>query len=1759
MNTFRSLPSWLNTLTVLFLLLAFTLTPVNAHAAPVQETRSVSRNVDVTLPIPPFSTGANDQQEPITPLQPSDTPELAEAAASEDIPSDWLSQVQENIRQSEYHVTWQEQTHLSDLPGAYQAPNRAHNLRTYFTPDGIRIVRRTEAEPSWEWGLMLTGYGYAADVQPVAAAGLVSTDNRIEYHRSNLTASPGENQAIVEWYVNSEQGLEQGFTLVTAPESRISNPGSQIALDLTLSGNLTAYPSTDGSAVEFNTPSGVRVLRYGELYAYDVTGRELPVQLVPLSAEEAANDLIDTIRLVVDSMDAVYPITVDPLATSLGWTAESNQNEANFGFSVSTAGDVNNDGYSDVIVGAPLYDSDEDTDVGRAYVYTGTASGLSTVAAWTAESDLAGAKFGQSVSTAGDVNGDGYADVIVGAHTYGNGETNEGRAYVYTGTASGLSTVAAWTAESNQENARFGASVSTAGDVNGDGYSDVIVGAHGYSSTLSNEGRAYVYTGTASGLSTVAAWTAEGNQENARFGKSVGTAGDVDGNGYDDIIVGAHLYDTSSYSDTGKAYVYTGTASGLSTVAAWTTEGNQAYIRLGSSVSTAGDVNGDGYSDVIVGARLYDTSSYTDVGRAYVYTGTASGLSTVAAWTAESDQNTAWFGLPVSTAGDVNGDGYSDVIVGAHGYDGSQTNEGRTHVYYGSAAGLNSTAGWTIESDQDGAYFGYSVGTAGDVNGDGYSDIIVGAYLYDNSQTDEGRAYVYHGSPSGLVTTSDWTAEGNQNEANFGLSVSTAGDVDNDGYSDVIVGAPLYDITGKADAGRAYVYTGTASGLSTVAAWTADSDLAGAKFGQSVSTAGDVNGDGYADVIVGAHTYGNGETSEGRAYVYTGTASGLSTVAAWTVESNQAQARFGASVGTAGDVNGDGYSDVIVGAHSYSSTLSNEGRAYVYTGTASGLSTVVAWTAVGNQENARFGKSVGTAGDINGDGYDDIIVGAHLYDTSSYTDTGKAYVYTGTASGLSTVAAWTTEGNQAYIRLGASVSTAGDVNGDGYSDVIVGAHLYDTSSHTDVGRVYVYTGTALGLSTVAAWTAESDQDTAWFGLPVSTAGDVNGDGYSDVIVGAHGYNGNQTDEGRAYVYYGSAAGLNSTADWTAESDQDNAYFGRSVGTAGDVNGDGYSDIIVGAYLYDTSSYTDTGKVYVYHGGATGLSTTAGWTAGTSNGNSKFGFSVGTAGDVNGDGYNDVIVGAYSFDTSSPSPPNAGKVFVYHGSATGPSTTEDWSKDGDQQDAQFGHSVGTAGDVNGDGFSDVIIGAPMRDSSQAQDQEGWVFVYHGSSSGLTTGSADWTAEGNENYAHFGYSVGTAGDVNGDGFSDVIIGTPHYDNPSYCMGQARVYMGASSGLNTAASWSALGSGGGVQFGHSVGTAGDVNGDGYSDVIVGAPLENDGVLDHNGKAFLYLGTSSSPYLSTTADWTDEGTQDNEYFGYSVDTAGDVNGDGFSDVIVGAHLYDDGLDSDVGKAFVYHGTSSSPYLSTMADWTAVGDQSNEQFGFSVGAAGDVNGDGFSDVIVGADNYPGDTGYYKSKAYVYHGTSEGLNTSANWAVEGTQIDQSFDVSVGTAGDVNGDGYSDVIVGADYGDGRADLYYGNGGDGLEILPRQVHSDGLTIAPLGNVTTTVKLSLIGRMPLGRADVKLQWQIAPLGTAFTATSGVISGTSTTWTDTGTDGAVITETITGLTADTLYHWRARLLYRPGNRMGQSASRWVHISWNGWRESDFHFRTDD
>ncbi|MCH7645531.1 MAG: FG-GAP repeat protein, partial [Myxococcales bacterium] len=445
------------------------------------------------------------------------------SAAPEQASAEWtdrgLAAAQRHIAQREYRA--------SENGEGLQAPNRVHNLRTYFEPAGIRVHDRTRTGSPELLSLNLVGVGRGETLARVGPGEVSSEGARVEIQR------PG----LLEWYENSPAGLEQGFTLNERPTGE-----GPLRLELAVAGGEAAL---HGDAVVFTTATGRR-LRYSKLVATDANGAALVARLeVPAP---------DRLQLWVDETVAVYPLTIDPILTALmDAQLESNQSVAQLGRSVSGAGDVNGDGYDDVIVGAWRYDAGQ-TDEGAAFVFLGSATGIADGNPSTAhaqlESNQLGAQLGRSVSGAGDVNGDGYDDVIVGALGYDAGETDEGAAFVFLGSAAGIADGNPSTAhaqlESNQDSAWLGYSVSGAGDVNGDGFADVIVGAERYDAGETDEGASFVFLGSATGIADGNPSTAhaqlESNQAGARLGWSVSGAGSVNGDGYADVIVGAPGY-----------------------------------------------------------------------------------------------------------------------------------------------------------------------------------------------------------------------------------------------------------------------------------------------------------------------------------------------------------------------------------------------------------------------------------------------------------------------------------------------------------------------------------------------------------------------------------------------------------------------------------------------------------------------------------------------------------------------------------------------------------------------------------------------------------------------------------------------------------------------------------------------------------------------------------------------------------------------------------------------------------------------------------------------------------------------------------------------------------------------------------------------------------------------------------------------------------------------------------------------------------------
>jgi len=1070
----------------------------------------------------------------------------------------WSASVGAGLALREYEVTWQGDTGLGDLPSSYQAPNRVHGFRTYFAEGGVRIAPRDRRTADWRWGFEGVGWGRGGDLRPFDIARLSVSGPRVEYPRG----------AVLEWYENKPDGLEQGFTVYERPDGD-SGP---VRIGLRLSGTLGAILSSDGQALDLEDETGRRVLHYGNLLVKDAVGKPLPARLQ--SACDSEGTLLE---IAFDDTGATYPVTVDPLTTTPSWSLEGNTAYVHMGKSVTSAGDINGDGYTDVAVGTPDYTYG----LGAVYVLLGSTSGVSATG-----STLVGPQnwesFGTSVAAAGDVNGDGYGDLIIGAPLYDySGLTDSGAAFLYYGSSTGTLTLGV-SIYGTQASQNLGASVATAGDVNGDGYSDIAVGAPNRDDgTYTDNGKVFVYYGAASFSGTEsdnsADWSSADFASGRKMGTSVAPAGDFNGDGFGDLCA------TGDGGASTALLVWYGSSTGLAATLSWGSQPGGYAV-----ASTAGDVNGDGYSDLIVG-RPYVSGTYAYQGSVYLFAGAAS-PSYSPAWTMGGAQASQYFGTSVFTAGDVNGDGYSDVILGSAGYDGDLTNEGLAQVYLGSpTAYLETGAHWNQQGDNAGSEFGNSVCTAGDVNGDGFSDVIVGAWAYTNGETQEGRAAVFHGSAGGITAGSNWSKGCGQAEARYGWSVASAGDVNGDGFGDVLVGAPEYD-NGNVDEGMVWLYHGSASGLNTAPTWWAESNQDGAYFGKSVAGLCSVNGDGYSDVIIGAPSYDSGTVDEGAAFVWYGSSTGLGTAgtptnADWIAQADQggsaplnAWPEFGVSVASAGDVNGDGYCDLLVGAPGYNDGTTDEGEVFLWYGSAAGLVSGGGtpanedWNCQSGQSDSDWGRSVASAGDVNGDGFSDILVGAPLYD-STYTNEGTAICYHGRRTGGPTAAPWQYLGGADNCQLGTSVASAGDTDSDGYADAIIGVPGY--SSNT--GTVRIYHGGASGLGTL--YYSITGTANSLFGSSVAGAGDVNGDGYADVLVGAFQGTATVASEGYALLYrmyFGGYTGQR------LSSGQAGAWFGYSVASAGDVNGDGYADILVGSPNMDGPP-TDEGYAFLWYG------------------------------------------------------------------------------------------------------------------------------------------------------------------------------------------------------------------------------------------------------------------------------------------------------------------------------------------------------------------------------------------------------------------------------------------------------------------------------------------------------------------------------------------------------------------------------------------------
>jgi hypothetical protein len=1238
-----------------------------------------------------------------------------------------------------------------------------------------------------------------------------------------------------------------------------------------------------------------------------------------------------------------YPVALDP---TLQFTAPGQASEGvkidgeasgNF-FGAMVAGDFNDDGKTDLAALSSGYNSS----TGRVYIFynDGSYAAMASTADVIITGEAANDFFASSLAAA-DFNNDGKTDLAIGALGYGS---FTGRAYifyndgVYPATAAGADAVIAGGAANDV----FGASLA-AGDLDGDDKVDLVVGAYQYGSDV---GRAYIfyndgsYAATASTADIIITGSAT-----SYFGKTL-AIGDLNNDRRIDLVVGAERY--NAY--TGRAYIFYNDGSIPTTAASADTiitgEATNNFFGISLAVN---DFNADGKTDLIAGANGYSSNT----GRAYIfyndgtYAATASTADTMIVGEAANGN----FGK-LLVSGDFNADGKRDLAASAPNYN---TNTGRAYIFYndGTYAATASTADVIITGEATNNFFGISL-AAGDFNDDKKTDLAVNASGYSAFT---GRDYIFYSNNGFVDGSQKATGEaGTYDIAEYFGYAFAAGDFNADGRTDLAVSAEStsYNIN------RVYVFYN--DGNIPNAAASADviiTDNNDAAFGQSLA-AGDFNADGKTDLAVGARrpdTYG------GRVYLFynDGSMPTNSSAADVVILSQAANSYFGWAM-AAGDFNADGKTDLAVGATRYSSYT---GRTYIfyndgaYPANCSAADVII----TGSSTNYYFGDSL-AAGDYNSDGRLDLAVGAHGYSSN----TGRAFIfYNDGTMPTSTVAADVTITGGASSNYFGAATTAGDFNFDGRTDLAVGAYNYSSAT----GRAYIFynDGTIPTSTATADVTITGEATSNEFGHALAAA-DLNTDGRTDLVVGAESYAGT----GRAYVFYndGSIPATASTADLKITGGGTSQNFASAL-AVGDFNADGRADLAVGDYWYGTG--WSGGAFIFFNDGLMPTSTDAADVSITAEIPVYGGFgSPLIAGDLNGDGRTDLVAGSgnkvYIFynDTDIPETvasadvvidggnnnigwtlalgdwdgdgrtdlatsdinygSNTGRVYIFwnDGSLPNVASSADVIIDGEATGDNFGWTM-ASGDWDADGKSDLAVGVPYADP-------GKVYIFNGDGSLPTSASSADTIIVGEGGGFFGVALASA-DFDIDGQADLAVGGM-YDERAYIF-----Y--SSGGFPTVASSAdvIIGDGTGINFGGNL-AAGDYDGDGRADLAVAANWYWGGT----GRVFLFYNDGTMPTSTAAADgiftgekWSHFGEKDNMLFS-------DLNADGKADLVVGAGQYSEM--NDIGRAYIFYGGGTTTAIATSADVIITGDEPYTSFGSSL-VVGDFNADGGIDLAVSA------------------------------------------------------------------------------------------------------------------------------------------------------------------------------------------------------------------
>ncbi len=1182
--------------------------------------------------------------------------------------------------------------------------------------------------------------------------------------------------------------------------------------------------------------------------------------------------------------------------------------------------------------------------------------------------------FGRVVSRAGDVNGDGTPDWVISIPSINNVETNgESRsaARVY----SGADATVLYTIYSNAPGDDLGIAVSELDDINSDGYDDFLIGAPGI-----NDDTGSVIV--ASGLDGSTLYSFDGDTVGLRFGYQLNNAGDVNNDGYEDILISSE-----STNKAGRVFVYDGFDGSL----IYEYSGQNAYDSFGSAINTAGDLNQDGYADFIIGIP-YANSTANDSGAVEVYSGADGSLL----YSYDGDGAGDVFGSAVADAGDVNNDGYNDFIVGAIQLY-TQAVRGYTRVY----SGYDGTILHTFTGEYNAESLGRDVSRAGDINGDGYGDVMTSS----RASGDKGTVIIFSGATGQPL----YRFRGDDVGDGLGKSISLVGDIEQDGYEDILVGIYTDDNINHSSGSARILLTSDffndADSDFKLSAYDPDDDQDGFLDGDDNCPSvinidqSDSDSDGIGDAcdfVIGIDTDNDGWSDSDEV------ACGTDPVLASSLPANSDEDHVcdvrdafplnryewndNDSDGIGDNADDDDDNDSVLDIDDNCSFSDNLDQ-LDYDGDGSG--NVCDNTIYGDVDNDNIDDlsdncpylvntdQIDTDSDGLGDTCDtdqggtelvmepgakikangghviikvmdaDAGYTSHLYLTSpdnrfiaSNRDAGTIVnlgIYpVGTELIFSiqvqdtgyeffTGPAERNPDNElhaaAYIPpQGTAIIGFEDLHGGGDQDFndnvfrFLGLSAFEDFDGDGIGDFYDDDDDNDGVPDIDDLypfdpTESADNDSDGIGNnadncpnhsnPFQT--DSDGDGTGDIcepsVLDEDGDGSSLYEENLAGT---SDDDANSRPYWwrTFDGEHEVSLFGSRVNRVGDVNNDGHDDIIVATEFDSNNGYFSNGVVHIISGNdGQYLYTYTG-----ESDNALMSRSISGVGDINNDSYDDFAIGRIYDNTYAP---GNGRIDVF----SGRDGHLVYSHYGDSDGDALGYEISALDDINFDGYDDFLVSAPVADNGG--EQRGTVYIISGADNSRLT-----TIYGETDAGLFGFALASTGDIDMDGINDFLV---HEKYKVY------IFSGIDGELIDTISSSQL------SFARSLHNAGDVNNDDYPDIIV-----SDEQTNPLGSAHVYSGKDRSLLYTFT------GTQQYSSFGNLVDGAGDINGDGYADLLVSAHRFDSPT-LDTGKVFLFSGADGSIL------YTFVGDSRSDMFGSSLRNVGDLDADGYDDFAVGA------------------------------------------------------------------------------------------------------------------------------------------------------------------------------------------------------------------